>query len=150
MALISSQDTQTLSALFTERLSNDVNLVYFTQHESKLTVPGQECDFCGKTRELLEELGGLSERLHLEVKDFVGDAGEAQRRGIDRIPAISLEGRAKGKVRFFGIPAGYEFSTVVEDVLDVGAGTTDLSEASRAALAQITEPVHIKVFVTPT
>jgi alkyl hydroperoxide reductase subunit AhpF len=150
VALISAQDEQTLRDLFTQRLSEDVNIVYFTQHESKLIVPGQECDFCGKTRELLQDLAPLSEHLHLQIKDFVADAADAQARGVERIPAISLEGRAKGRVRFSGIPAGYEFASLIEDLLDVAAGTTDLTEASRQALANVTEPVHIKVFVTPT
>jgi len=53
-------------------------------------------------------------------------------------------------VRYFGIPAGYEFSTLVEDLIDVSKGTTRLSEKTREILATVDQDLHIQVFVTPT
>lgn len=150
MALISQQDQQMLQTLFAQELQNDVTITYFTQRESVLIVPGQECDYCKETRELLEEVTALSEKLHLNVKDFVRDEQEAQQLGITRIPAFILQGSAKGAVRFFGIPAGYEFSSLIEDLLDVSKGTTDLSDKTREALAKVDQDLHVQVFVTPT
>jgi len=125
MPLISEKDQQTLQKLF-EELEGDVTITNFTQHESLLIVPGQECDYCKETRELLEEVTALSDKLHLETKDFVGDKQEADSLGVTRIPGFVLQGSGKGKIRFFGIPAGYEFSTLVEDILDLSKGTTTL------------------------
>ncbi len=150
MALISQEDRQTLQTLFAEELQDDVNITYFTQRESVLIIPGQECSYCKETRELLEELTETSDKLHLTVKDFVGDEQEAQSLGITRIPAFILQGQTKGAVRYFGIPAGYEFSTLVEDLIDVSKGTTKLSDTTREALATVDQDVHIQVFVTPT
>jgi protein-disulfide isomerase len=59
-----------------------------------------------ETRELLEELTGISDKLHLIVKDFVRDEQEAQNLGITHIPTFVLQGHTKGAVRDFGIPAG--------------------------------------------
>jgi glutaredoxin-like protein len=53
-------------------------------------------------------------------------------------------------VRYFGIPAGYEFSTLVEDLIDVSKGTTKLREKTREILATVDQDLHIQVFVTPT
>ena len=53
-------------------------------------------------------------------------------------------------MRYFGIPAGYEFSTLVEDLIDVSKGQTNLSEKTREVLSQVDQDVHIQVFVTPT
>jgi glutaredoxin-like protein len=150
MALISPEDRQTLQALFTKELQDDVNITYFTQRESVLIIPGQECAYCKDTRELLEELAGISEKLHVTVKDFVRDEQEAQNLGITHIPAFILQGHTKGAVRYFGMPAGYEFSTLIEDLIDVSKGTTNLSEKTREALATVNQDVHIQVFVTPT
>ena len=150
MALISPEDRQTLQTLFAKELQDDVNITYFTQRESVLIIPGQECAYCKDTRELLEELAGISEKLHVTVKDFVRDEQEAQNLGITRIPAFILQGHTKGSVRYFGVPAGYEFSTLIEDLIDVSKGTTNLSEKTRQALATIDQDVHIQVFVTPT
>ena|SRR5215831_15746844 len=106
--------------------------------------------FCKETRELLEEVTDTSDKLHLTVKDFVRDEQEAQALGITRIPAFILQGHARGAVRYFGIPAGYEFSTLVEDLIDVSKGTTKLSEKTRQALTTVDQDLHIQVFVTPT
>ncbi len=151
MALISPQDQETLQKMFAEDLQNDVTITYFTQRESALFIPGQEkCEYCKETGELLEEVTSLSEKLHLDVKDIAADKQEAQDLGITRVPALVLSGQAKGKVRYFGIPAGYEFSTLVESLLDVSRGTTELSENTRTALAEVDSDLHIQVFVTPT
>src|SRR2546421_10267718 len=150
MAMISPEDRQTLQTLFAQELQDDVNITYFTQRESVLIVPGQECSSCRETRELLEEVTETSDKLHLTVKDFVRDEQEAQALGITRIPAFILQGHTKGAVRYFGIPAGYEFSTLVEDLIDVSKGTTRLSEKTREILATVDQDLHIQVFVTPT
>jgi glutaredoxin-like protein len=150
MTLISPQDRATLRTLFEQELQDDVTIMYFTQRESPLKVPGQECDYCKDTRQLLEELAAMSSKLHLIVKDFVRDEQEAQQLGITHIPAFLLQGHIKGTIRFFGIPAGYEFSTLVEDLLDVSKGTTRLSEKTREALSKVDHDVHLQVFVTPT
>ena len=150
MALISPGDRKTLQTLFAQELQDDVNITYFTQRKSVLIIPGQECAYCKDTRELLEELVDISDKLHLTVKDFVRDEQEAQNLDITHIPAFILQGHTKGSVRYFGIPAGYEFSTLVEDLIDVSKGTTNLSQKTREALATVDQDVHIQVFVTPT
>jgi hypothetical protein len=55
-----------------------------------------------------------------------------------------------GRVRFFGLPSGYEFMTLIEDVVDISRGATRLSDATRRAVADLPAPVHLQVFVTPT
>lgn len=149
MSLISLEDQHTLRTLF-EGLESDVTITNFTQRDSLLIVPGQECDYCKETRELLEEVTALSEKLHLDTRDFVSDKQEADGLGVTRIPAFVLQGRARGKVRYFGIPAGYEFSTLIEDLIDVSRGTTNLSDTTRQILATVEQDLHIQVFVTPT
>lgn len=149
MPLISEEDRQTVQDLF-KGLENDMSITYFTQHESPLVVPSHECQYCKETREILEEVSALSEKIHLEVKDFLKDEQEAQQLGITHIPAFTLQGQAKGKLRFFGIPAGYEFATLIEDIIDVSKGTTDLSEQTQKALQGLHQDLHIQVFVTPT
>jgi glutaredoxin-like protein len=149
MSLISPEDQHTLRTLF-EGLESDVTITNFTRRDSLLSVPGQECDSCQETRELLEEVTALSEKLHLDSKDFVRDTQEADRLGVTRIPACVLQGRARGKVRYFGIPAGYEFSTLIEDLIDVSRGTTNLSDTTREILTGVEQDLHIQVFVTPT
>lgn len=150
MALIGEKDQEYLRQHFAKELTGDVRIIHFTQHQSTLTVPGQECQYCLETRQIMEELAALSDKVHLELHDFVADDELAKQYGIDKIPATVLTGAAKGSVRYFGIPSGYEFSSLVEDLVDVSTGKTNLSAATREALAKLAEPVNIQVFATPT
>lgn len=74
--MILPQDQQTLRKLF-EGLEGDVTITNFSQYESLQSSAGQECDCCQETRELLEEVTALSEKLYLDTKDVVRDKQEA-------------------------------------------------------------------------
>lgn len=113
-----------------------------------------ECDYCKETREIAEEIAALSDQITLEVHDFVDDEAIAQQYEVDKIPAIVLLG-ADGVdygVRYYGIPSGYEFSSLLHDIKAVAAGpeATELSSDARAYLDALEEEIHLQVFVTPT
>jgi len=125
-----------------EQLSQPVTLHYFTQEF--------ECEPCQITHELLREVTALSDKLALKVYEFKNEHETAQRFGVDKIPAIVLEGQRVYGIRFFGVPAGYEFGAFLEDLVDVSRGTTQLSLESQSLLNTLLKPIHIQVFVTPT
>jgi glutaredoxin-like protein len=126
------------------KLVRPVKAVVFTQE--------MECQFCSETRGLMQELAGLTDKLQVEVKDFLGDAAEAKRLGVDKIPAIALlgEGDKDYGVRFYGIPAGYEFVSLLESLEMVSKGDSGLAPATREKLKGLKKPLHLQVFVTPT
>lgn len=151
MAIISDQDQEFLRKHFEENITSSVEIIMFTQRSSPIIIPGKEpCETCEQTEELLKEVAELSDNIDLTVHDIASAATQAAAHGIDRVPAFVLKGAARGSVRFFGIPAGYEFSGFIADLVDTAAGTTDLSEETRSFLASLTEAVNIKVFTTPT
>jgi alkyl hydroperoxide reductase subunit AhpF len=151
MGLIADKDRETIRARFNDSLSGDVEIVMFTERESPIIIPGkQPCETCAQTEELLEEVASLSDKLKLTVHEISTAKEEAAALGIDRVPAFVLKGASRGRVRFFGIPSGYEFSAMIADLEDVSNGTTDLSAETREYLGALTEDVNIKVFTTPT
>jgi glutaredoxin-like protein len=120
----------------------EVTLRYFTQE--------MECEFCRETHELLEELSALESKIKLEVFDFAKNADEAGKYQIDKIPAtVVMDSRDFG-VRFYGIPAGYEFSSLLAAIVMVSRRDSGLSQESRRFLKELKSPVHLQVFVTPT
>jgi glutaredoxin-like protein len=123
-------------------LKNEVTLKYFTQES--------ECQFCSETRELLQELADISDKIKLQMFDFVKDKSEVDKHGIDKIPATVVMGDTDRGIRFYGIPAGYEFGTLVEAVKMVSSGKLDLSKESMGYLDSLKKDVHLQVFVTPT
>lgn len=123
-------------------LQNPVRIVVFTQEV--------ECQFCREARELAEEIAQLSDKVSVEVFDLMRDAKKAAEYGIDKVPALAVMGKRDYRIRYYGIPAGYEFGTFLKDLKMASEGRTEISEKSRAKLASIKAPVHIQVFVTPT
>ncbi len=123
-------------------LQNTVRILVFTQE--------MECQFCRETRELTQEIAQLSNKISVEVYDLVKDAKKASEYAIDKVPAIALVGKEDYGIRYYGIPAGYEFGTFVKDLKMASKSATELSEKSRTKLASVNAPVHIQVFVTPT
>lgn len=132
------------------QLAEPVKLVVFTQGEGGAL----ECDFCAEMRQLIEEVAALSSQLTLEVRDFVRDAEVAEVYGVDKIPAlVVMRGGPQPKdygIRFFGIPSGYEFATLIEDIRLVSRGRPDLTPQTLRSLSRLTTPVRIQVYVTPT
>jgi glutaredoxin-like protein len=131
-----------------ERLANlagQVTLAVFTQEF--------ECEYCRQTRELAEEVAALSGgKVTMKVFDLVGDKARADEIGVDKIPAIAVLGE-DGKdfgIRFFGIPAGYEFSSLLESLEIVARGDSGLAPATREKLKALSSPLSLQVFVTPT
>ena len=102
----------------------------------------------------LVRLRALSDKIALEVHDFVREAQLAEQYHVDKIPAVAiLSGGATPKdhgIRLYGVPAGYEFSTLIEDILMVSQQKSTLNARTLSELQKLTRPVNIQVFVTPT
>ncbi len=127
-------------------LVHPVKLVLFTQE--------MECLYCKETHQLVEEVSALSDQLSLEVYDFAKDKAVAEQYGVDKIPAVVVVAGGKEAkdygIRLYGIPSGYEFSTLIQDIVMVSQQDSGLSQATRDQLAALTQPLHLQVFVTPT
>jgi len=149
MAFISEKDRNYLKDIFAKELSNDVRLLFFTQ-KSGLIIPGVECEFCRETGDLLKELSETSNKIKLEVYDFMTDEADVKKYNIKRIPAIVIAGEEDYGIRFYGIPSGYEFSSLIETIIDVSKKETKLSKDVKERLAKINKEINIQVFVTPT
>jgi len=141
MALLKDEVQNEVKERF-KKLSGSVRLVNFTQ---KI-----ECHHCEDTRRLIEEIASFSPKISSEVYDFVIDKEKAQQYKIDKIPAVVVEGGKDYGIRFFGIPGGYEFNSLVSSIIDVSRGTADLSPESKDKIGKINKPLHIQVFVTLT
>ncbi|MGB9776874.1 MAG: protein disulfide oxidoreductase [Anaerolineae bacterium] len=141
MPLLNDEIRQEVSKILAD-LPGPVRLVMFTQEF--------ECEYCTETRQLVEEIAELSDRITAEIYDFQADRAKAEELGIDKIPAIAVIGAQDYGVRFYGIPSGYEFTSFLHAIQSVAAGKPELSDATLRVLAGVQKPVHIQVFVTPT
>ncbi|MCB0291384.1 MAG: thioredoxin family protein [Calditrichaeota bacterium] len=141
MTFIHDQDRINIEKRFQD-LDQPVRILNFSQE--------MECNYCKETRQLLEELAALSDKITLEVYDLIKDQEVAEQFGIDKLPATVVMGEKDYGIRLYGIPSGFEFSTLLEDILLVSRRDSRLSPETRQQLAEVTEPTRIQVFVTPT
>lgn len=145
MALLRDEDRREVKNYFNERLKDEVKLLLFTQKIN--------CRFCNETEELLKEISELSDgKILIEIKNFAIDKDDIRKYNIDKVPAIVIldkDGNDR-RIRFYGIPAGYEFASLLEAISMVSKGDSGLSEDIKEKIKEINEDMHLQVFVTPS
>ena len=142
MSLIPAEHKEHLRNELAGKLEKPIRIAMFTQE--------LECKYCSETRQLVQEVAELNEKIKLEVYDFVANAEKAREYGIDKVPAIAIIGEKDYRVRYYGFPFGYEFQTLTEALVNVSRGRTDILDKTRELLKEVKTPVHIQVFVTLT
>jgi len=115
----------------------------------------EQCEYCGETLQLMEEVTALSDKVSLSVHDIQADAQVALQYHVDKTPALVLAGKDGSQltdfgIRFAGIPSGHEFSSFINDLVIVSNRDSGLSQQTRTFLKGLTKPVTLQVFVTPT
>jgi alkyl hydroperoxide reductase subunit AhpF len=142
MPILQPRDEDAVRKEF-QRIAGPVKLVVFSQ---ELVA----ADLCRQNEQLMREVAALSDRISIEMLNPAVDRERAAAYGIDQVPATVVEGARDYGVRFLGIPAGYEFSNLIDSIVAVSSGEAALQDATKASLATLTGDIQIKVFSTPT
>lgn len=167
MALLGDEDRAILEERFSEEMEREVELLFFSRqdyHRQEIIefpeeMAGQDQDLmpqaCAIAYQLYREIAALSPRLKLTFHDLDSPEGfgTALELGLDPLMLPVMAFRAEsltGQSRFLGIPVGYEFATLVENIIDLSRNANHLSPETRSALAELSQPAQIRVFVTPT
>ena len=149
MAILTEQVKQQVRDRFAEQLSGPVQLRLYTRPGTgRLILPsGMGCPTCDDARGIAEDLrDSAPDLVNLEVIDVT-----EQETGVADVPTLTLAFPGEEpRIRWQGLPAGYEFATVIDAIERVSTGEHGLSEASIEALGRLAEPVDVMVFATPT
>ncbi|HZW04207.1 MAG TPA: thioredoxin family protein [Anaerolineaceae bacterium] len=129
-------------------MQQPVEVLFFGSQDSS-------CEYCGETEQLLKEIAELSDQIGLQSHDFEAEGDLARQYGVDKVPGFVIAARDGDQIvdygiRYAGIPAGHEFTSLINDLLIVSQRKSGLSEETRQFLAELDQPVHLQVFVTPT
>jgi len=142
MAFLTLQNEQDVRRSFAA-LRDPVKLVVFSQSLAA-------AELCAENEQLVREVAALSDKITVEVLNPAIDREQAARYGVDRVPAIVVEGARDYGIRFYGVPTGYEFGNLVDAIVVASIGEPALSEETKTTLAGLSADVDIKVFSTPT
>ena len=128
-------------------LDQPVAVLFFGQQEN--------CEYCDDTRQLLDEVCALSSLLHVDVYDLEKDSDIVNQYHVDKTPLTILAGQDGNEIidfgiRFAGIPAGSEFTSLINSIVMVSNRNSGLQQATRDYLKTLNSPVELQVFVTPT
>ena len=141
MALLNEETVQNVTDMLAD-LPQAVKLTVFTDD--------QNCEYCTEILQLVAEVAATSDHVSVEQFEIHRNADEAQSLNIDRAPAIAIVGERDYGLRFYGIPSGYEFSTLLHGIQTASNGHAELDAQTRSYLATLDKPVDYQVFVTPT
>jgi alkyl hydroperoxide reductase subunit AhpF len=155
MPLLGDEDTKYLRESFAE-LASDVSVTVVTREKSRLVLVGADApddageDASAEVKQIIDEVAATSPRIKVTNVDAAADAERARTLAGAHLPAIVFGGaQSKGTLRYFGLPAGYEMSTLIATLMDLGSGEPMVPAEVAGELAKLTAPVHIQVFVTP-
>lgn len=121
-------------------LDHEVTLHLFTD--------GAECLFCNDTKDLVNKISALSEKIKVVPHEGPPKKGKNPL-GVQRTPAIVMHGVEEYKVKYFGIPVGHEFGAFVTGIVDVSTRAITLTSEFADDIKAIAKPVNVKVFTTP-
>jgi glutaredoxin-like protein len=141
VGLLSKKDARAVRQQL-QLMASPVRLVHFTQELN--------LEYGREARMLIEEFASLSERLSLDVHDYLLDQNQVAAYKVDKVPATIVRNEKDYGIRFYGLPAGYEFANLLDAVLAVSQGDVMLSGTAKEKLKALSRPLHLEVFVTPT
>ncbi len=134
--------------VFAQQMKQPVQLLFFGSKTN--------CEYCDETRQLLEEVVAMSDRLTLSSHELELEPDLARHYKVEgKAPAIIIAAREGDQItdfgiRYLGIPSGHEFSTLIQSILLVSGRDSGLSPQTREYIKSLTKPLHLQVFVTPT
>ncbi|GAB4315227.1 protein disulfide oxidoreductase [Pseudothermotoga elfii] len=146
MPLINEKDVKYLKKVFSEQLVDPVKILIFVDDAS-------ECEYCDLTKQVLEELSAVDSKIEFYVYHVKKDREVAEIYKIEMAPAVVFLNKngEDTRIRFYGIPSGHEFSSLIQDIITVSSGKPAFfNEDQIEKIRSIKSPVKIRVFVTPT
>ncbi|CAB1128706.1 Glutaredoxin-like domain protein [Candidatus Hydrogenisulfobacillus filiaventi] len=143
MAFLSERERRTLGEMLAG-MRAPVRVALFT---------GGSPQWDGHARGLLHEVTARSRgQVQLEEYDRERDGTAAALYGVEETPTLVLlfpDGRDSG-MRFVGVPLGYEFGTLINDLVDLSLDRHRVSDALAALARRLPPATTVDVFVTPT
>jgi glutaredoxin-like protein len=143
MPLLRVDEEQAVRELFA-RLERDVELVLVLGPQQTPLAGAGDIDFSAEAREVLEAVAGLGERVSLRV-------AELPELEVERFPAVCVLADGEDtRIRYYGLPWGYEVASIVGAVLEAGRAESSLAPETLERLEALEHDITLEVFVTPT
>jgi NADH-dependent peroxiredoxin subunit F len=122
-------------------LSTPVELVLITSHD---------CPGCEGQKQLLMETSALTDKIKLILYDAVTDEEKVRQFNVDKFPATIPFAAKDYGIRFYGLTAGMEFSSLLEALIMISTEVSGLEPEIEKLVRSIKKDVQIQVLVSLT
>ncbi len=143
MPILSNEDRDYLKNEF-KKMTHKVNIAFFSTEEEAM------CEHCDNIRAIIDEIKELSNHLNFTEYNIEKNDELAKKYNVEMAPALVFTKHDNGNIKYYGVPSGYEFSSFIEDIMDLGTDNNELDEGIEETIKKIDKAVNILVFVTPT
>ncbi len=140
--MISDQDRASLGMKFSQAMVEEVTLLLFadggTVLERELT-------------DYVNMMASMSPKIKLDLQSPRDGKNERLRAlRIEHTPVLVLTKGDFARIRYYGLPGGYELPSMVDAIIELSNAKTPLSPKAKVALSKIRRRSNIKVFVLQT
>lgn len=138
---LSESDMGMLHRALTQGMRDDVTLILFVDDTA---VSKELTDFANT-------LAGITPKIKLDIQNV--DGGRNQKfkdMRLEHWPVMILTKGDFSRIRYYGVPLGYELAAIADGLVDLSNSKTPLSPRAKAALATVRRKANIKVFVSVT
>lgn len=141
MALFDEAVTKQLTEILA-MMKDEIDVVFFVQE--------MDCPTCQDGLLFFNELAAMNSKLKLTTISLDTSRIEAEKYRIDKVPAVLLLDRngQDTRVRFFGIPAGYEINSFLGAILEISGQKMAIPQDIKERIDKINFDVHIQVFIS--
>ncbi len=140
--LIDEASRKQLKERFEKEMKREVEIVAFLSDDV------QSCPLCPATKQFLEELAELTDKIKIKQESL--DSDLAKKFNVTKPPVVLIDPSKGYRIVYTGAPVGYEAAGFIETIILVSNDESKLSPESKEKLKQLDGERHIRIIVTPT
>ncbi len=140
--MISEADKETLGKKLSLGMEDEVTLEVFVDEGTVISK---------HLTELVTTFAGLSDKIKVSVHEAQGGKGERLKElRLEHWPVLVLTKGNSSRIRYYGLPTGYELPAMTDAIVELSMNRTPLSPKAREMLSTVRRKANIKVFVLTT
>ncbi|HJX04385.1 MAG TPA: thioredoxin family protein [Thermoplasmata archaeon] len=140
--MLTDSDRVSLQRRLSDSLKDEVKMLVFTL---------QGISASNDLVDLARTIASASPKIKVEVETVVDGKNQRLRDlRMENAPALVLVKEDFSRIRYYGIPAGYEIPPIIDALVELSNHSTPLSPNAKATLATIRRRANIKIFVLTT
>jgi len=139
--MLSEGERLSLQRRFSTGMKDDVTLVVFADDTA----------LASELVETAKSLASLGQKIKVEVEKVVDGKNQRMRdMRIENYPVLVITKGDFNRIRYYGLPGGFEISPLSDAIVELSASKAGLSQKARESLATVRRKANIKIFVLTT